>query len=55
MEASIGKHVKQVLSNDRTANILSAAIINSRGNKTVKIYNVLHDGKILVLKRIRPE
>lgn len=55
MEASIGKYVKQVLSNHRTANILSAAIINSKGSETVKIYNVLPDGKVLVLKRIRPE
>lgn len=53
MKSSMGKLVKQVLSNPGTAKILSSAIIsNYKTSTTIKVTGVLDGGKTLILKRV---
>ena len=54
MKASMGGLVKKVLSNPKTAKILTSEIISQlRYSDVIKVKDVLPDGKILVLKRVR--
>jgi hypothetical protein len=53
MKASIGQKVKLALSGDRSARVLTAAVISgSRHSDTIRVPNAFSDGRVLTLKRI---
>ncbi|WP_222104046.1 hypothetical protein [Mucilaginibacter corticis] len=49
----MGQFVKELLSGDQSARLLTAAVISgSRHSDTIKVANALPNGQVLTLKRI---